>query len=93
MYLDWALQKHSARKSDDWPHLPWPWVPWPSASSAARKLVFATPEGEESDLFRWHIGGLQKYLPSGHVAAGAERQQLPAAGEELLGPHQHALGT
>ncbi len=25
--------------------------------------LFATPEGEESELFRWHIGGLQKYLP------------------------------
>lgn len=25
--------------------------------------LFITGEGEESDLFRWHIGGLQTYLP------------------------------
>lgn len=27
------------------------------------KTLFAADDGTESDLFRWHIGGLQKYLP------------------------------
>lgn len=27
------------------------------------KSLFITDDGIESDLFRWHIGGLQKYLP------------------------------
>lgn len=27
------------------------------------ETLFANAAGEETDLFRWHIGGLQKYLP------------------------------
>ncbi|MBF0307473.1 MAG: glutamine synthetase [Alphaproteobacteria bacterium] len=26
--------------------------------------LFATPTGEDTELFRWHIGGLRKYLPA-----------------------------
>lgn len=26
--------------------------------------LFATPEGADTDLFRWYIGGLRKYLPA-----------------------------
>lgn len=25
--------------------------------------LFSNPDGNEADIFRWHIGGLQKYLP------------------------------
>jgi len=33
------------------------------ADSTTGRNLFATPDGGESDLFRHHIGGLQKFLP------------------------------
>ena len=60
--------------------------------SASGENLFARQDDGFTELFLWHIGGLQKYLPAAMPLLAPERQFVPAPAPLLGRADQPALG-